>query len=159
MRSGDHIAQGETAVSKEQCAPTLILHGAADEDVPPDQAKLFYSALQRLGVESSLVLYKGASHSVSAYAQMIDAASRVVVHFGDHLQLDPATVAQASQVLSLLTPKCPTELGPNACAESSSQGLLPRYLSSRCSNCSQESALCCCCCCYNLQVVGHGSLR
>lgn len=85
---------GELAVTKAQCVPTLILHGAADEDVPPDQAKKFYTALQRLGVESSLVLYKGASHSVSAEAQMLDAASRVVVHFGDHLQLDPATVAK-----------------------------------------------------------------
>lgn len=85
------------AVSKDQCAPTLILHGSADEDVPPDQAKLFYAALQRLGVESSLVLYRGAGHSVCARDQMIDAASRVVVHFGDHLQLDPAIVAKVSE--------------------------------------------------------------
>lgn len=84
------------AVNKDQCAPTLILHGSADEDVPPDQSKLFYTALQRLGVESSLVLYRGAGHSLCARDQMIDAASRVVVHFGDHLQLDPAIVAKVS---------------------------------------------------------------
>ena len=38
---------GEIAVTKEQCAPTLILHGAADEDVPPDQAKKFYVSCHR----------------------------------------------------------------------------------------------------------------
>jgi dipeptidyl aminopeptidase/acylaminoacyl peptidase len=90
--------QGDTAVSKEQCAPVLILHGSADKDVPSDQGKLFYAALQRLGVESSLVLYQGAGHSISARDQLIDAASRVVVHFGDHLQLDPAIVARVSTV-------------------------------------------------------------
>ena len=84
---------GEVPLRKEDCAPALILHGAADEDVPPEQAKRFYSALQGLGVESELVLYPGASHSVSKEAQMVDAAARVVVHFGDHLGLDPATVA------------------------------------------------------------------
>jgi hypothetical protein len=88
--------QGSTTVGKDQCAPVLILHGSADKDVPSDQGKLFYAALQRLGVESSLVLYKGAGHSVSGRDQMIDAASRVVVHFGDHLQLDPAIVAHVS---------------------------------------------------------------
>jgi len=42
--------------------PTLVLHGAADLRCPPDQAKLWHTALRARGVPSRLVLYPEASH-------------------------------------------------------------------------------------------------
>ncbi|MBS2548411.1 S9 family peptidase [Catenulispora sp. NL8] len=43
-------------------APTLILHGAADDRCPPGQAEEWFQALRIRGVQAQLVLYPGASH-------------------------------------------------------------------------------------------------
>ncbi|MEZ0114450.1 dipeptidyl aminopeptidase/acylaminoacyl peptidase [Catenulispora sp. EB89] len=43
-------------------APTLILHGAADDRCPPGQAEEWFQALKIRGVQAQLVLYPGGSH-------------------------------------------------------------------------------------------------
>ncbi len=43
-------------------APTLILHGGADDRCPVGQAEQWFHALRTRGVESQLVLYPGGSH-------------------------------------------------------------------------------------------------
>ncbi|MGH3272780.1 MAG: serine hydrolase [Streptosporangiaceae bacterium] len=43
-------------------APTLILHGAADDRCPPGQAEQWFAALRERRVPARLVLYPGASH-------------------------------------------------------------------------------------------------
>lgn len=43
-------------------APSLILHGAADERCPLGQAELWYTRLRDNGVETRMVLYPGGSH-------------------------------------------------------------------------------------------------
>jgi dipeptidyl aminopeptidase/acylaminoacyl peptidase len=43
-------------------APTLILHGAADDRCPVGQAELWFAALRARRVPTRLVLYPGASH-------------------------------------------------------------------------------------------------
>ncbi len=47
---------------KNVTTPTLFLHGAIDNEVPPTQAEEMYVALKKLGVASSLVLYLGEGH-------------------------------------------------------------------------------------------------
>jgi acetyl esterase/lipase len=42
--------------------PTLILHGDADQGVPPSQAQAMRAALDRAGVENRLKMYAGADH-------------------------------------------------------------------------------------------------
>jgi dipeptidyl aminopeptidase/acylaminoacyl peptidase len=43
-------------------APTLILHGGADERCPVGQAEQWFHALRVRGVPAQLVLYPGGSH-------------------------------------------------------------------------------------------------
>ncbi|GBQ96012.1 acyl-peptide hydrolase [Gluconacetobacter liquefaciens] len=61
--------------------PVLLLHGAADARVPPDQSLMFYNALKTRGATVTRVTYAGAPHwfggSVSA-ATEIDVQQRVL---------------------------------------------------------------------------------
>ncbi|MCX4966564.1 prolyl oligopeptidase family serine peptidase [Streptomyces sp. NBC_00654] len=43
-------------------APTLILHGGADDACPAGQAEQWFHALYTRGVPAQLVLYPGSSH-------------------------------------------------------------------------------------------------
>ena len=44
-------------------APTLLMHGTADETVPFEQSELFRDTLKEAGVEVELIAYEGAGHS------------------------------------------------------------------------------------------------
>jgi acetyl esterase/lipase len=50
-----------TYASKDD-APFLILHGAADPTVPPNQSEALHAALQKAGVASTLHILPGAKH-------------------------------------------------------------------------------------------------
>ncbi len=50
-----------TYASKDD-APFLILHGAADPTVPPNQSEALHAALQKAGVASALHILPGAKH-------------------------------------------------------------------------------------------------
>jgi len=47
----------------EDDAPTLLLHGSADEIVPQGHSESFYTALAKSGVASRLVIIEGGGHS------------------------------------------------------------------------------------------------
>ena len=66
-------------------APTQILHGGADERVPPSQGRELYAALKRRGVPVEFVLYPGMPHSAADPATIIDIGRRVRAWFVRHV--------------------------------------------------------------------------
>lgn len=66
------------AYAKNIKTPTLILHGEKDEDVPVEQAHLFFRALKDLGVPTVLIVYPREPHGVSERAHMLDLSRRVI---------------------------------------------------------------------------------
>ena len=66
--------------------PTLILHGEQDQDVPVEQAYLFFRALKDKGVPTELVVYPREAHGVTERAHMLDMSLRVVSWLGQYLQ-------------------------------------------------------------------------
>ena len=66
--------------------PTLILHGEQDQDVPVEQAYLFFRALKDKGVPTELAVYPREAHGVTERAHMLDMSMRVVSWLGRYLQ-------------------------------------------------------------------------
>jgi acetyl esterase/lipase len=63
-----------TYASKDD-GPFLVVHGTADQAVPPQQSEMLVSALKAAGVTSSLTLVPGADHSISnVYTPVIEEA-------------------------------------------------------------------------------------
>jgi dipeptidyl aminopeptidase/acylaminoacyl peptidase len=58
--------------------PTLILHGAEDQDVPVEQAYLFHRALKDRGIPTELVVYPREDHAVKERAHLLDMSQRVL---------------------------------------------------------------------------------
>jgi acetyl esterase/lipase len=48
------------------CAPVFLLHGGADELVPPEQSQVFFEALNQTGVEAHLEIIPGKGHGIIA---------------------------------------------------------------------------------------------
>ncbi len=71
---------------KHASTPTLILHGEEDRRVPVGQAWETYRMLQDVGVETELVLYPGAGHSISNPKQFADLARRWLAWYLEHLE-------------------------------------------------------------------------
>lgn len=67
--------------------PTLIMHGANDNDVPIPDAEQFYIALKDVGVETEFVMYPREGHGIREVTHQIDSIDRSIVwyraHFGD----------------------------------------------------------------------------
>jgi acetyl esterase/lipase len=77
----DHPAQAAAASPltyvDSHCAPVFLLHGGADQLVPPEQSRIFYAALQRAGVPSQLEIIPHRGHGIIAPL----AAARDIYHF------------------------------------------------------------------------------
>ncbi len=58
--------------------PTLILHGAEDQDVPVEQSHLFYRALKDKRVPTELIVYPREDHAVKERAHLLDMSKRVL---------------------------------------------------------------------------------
>ena len=72
----------------ERChTPALVLHGDADDRVPPFQGAEFYKGLQMLGRESQLVRYPREPHIFTEREHQIDSLQRIIDWFDSHLQL------------------------------------------------------------------------
>lgn len=69
--------------------PTLILHGAADDRVPPGQAFEMRQALLHRGVPVQLVLYPRAGHGVRERAHQLDLNTRWLDWFDRYLKSAP----------------------------------------------------------------------
>jgi dipeptidyl aminopeptidase/acylaminoacyl peptidase len=65
--------------------PTLILHGAEDQDVPVEQSYLFYRALKDKRVPAELIVYPREDHAVKERAHLIDMSRRVLAWMERHL--------------------------------------------------------------------------
>jgi dipeptidyl aminopeptidase/acylaminoacyl peptidase len=58
--------------------PTLILHGENDQDVPVEQAYLFYRTLKDRNVPVELIVYPREDHAVKERAHQLDMSRRVL---------------------------------------------------------------------------------
>lgn len=65
--------------------PTLLVAGGLDQCTPPEQATMFYRALQRAGTTAELVIYPSEGHGVRALPALIDYSGRIASWFGRHL--------------------------------------------------------------------------
>jgi len=72
-----HTAKSKTA--------TLIVHGADDTRVPPEQAKELYRALRHAKVATEVVFYPREGHGLGERAHQIDFMQRFVKWFETHL--------------------------------------------------------------------------
>lgn len=61
--------------------PTLILHGQEDQDVPVEQAHLFYRVLRDKGVPTELIVYPREEHAIRERAHLLDMSQRVLAWF------------------------------------------------------------------------------
>ncbi len=66
--------------------PTLNITGALDRNTPPTQALEFHRSLVENGVTSVLVTYPNAGHGVRSFPEVIDATTRYVGWFLEHLR-------------------------------------------------------------------------
>jgi dipeptidyl aminopeptidase/acylaminoacyl peptidase len=67
--------------------PTLFLCGERDMNVPLLNSEQAYQALRRLGVETQLVIYPGASHEIDRPTFAKDRLERYVAWYGSHLKV------------------------------------------------------------------------
>lgn len=70
-------------------SPVLIMHGANDARVPPEQAVEFYQALRDLGKEVTFVRYPREGHGIREPRHQIDRLRRYLFFFAEHVNLEP----------------------------------------------------------------------
>ena len=70
---------------KNAKTPTLIIHGLADDRVPPEQGYQLHRALQRLGVKTQMVTYPRQPHGFTEPKFNVDVAERTIAWFNTHL--------------------------------------------------------------------------
>jgi acetyl esterase/lipase len=68
--------------------PTLLVHGDADALVDLNNSQLIYSAFTRAGVETDLVVIKGAGHGFQTEEDRAQASDALVAWFKKHLTGD-----------------------------------------------------------------------
>jgi dipeptidyl aminopeptidase/acylaminoacyl peptidase len=69
-------------------APTLIVGGDRDAEVPIGQSYEYWNALRRRGVKTEFVVYPDEGHDFFQHADQIDVMTRVVNWFGEYLTGD-----------------------------------------------------------------------
>jgi dipeptidyl aminopeptidase/acylaminoacyl peptidase len=67
-------------------APTLLLGGDRDAEVPITQSYEYWNALRRLGVTAEFVVYPDEGHFFLKRADQIDVMSRAVASFNTYLK-------------------------------------------------------------------------
>lgn len=71
---------------KQVTTPLLLVHGGADERVPPTQSQAFFNALRFQGKDVQMVLYPGEPHVFTQRAHQIDSLSRTLAWFDRYLR-------------------------------------------------------------------------
>lgn len=84
---GIYAARSPIYASHRVTTPTLVLHGAEDRVVPPDQGREFFRALKDRGVETRLVLYPGSGHGPHEPHQIRDVQERSLAWLSERLIL------------------------------------------------------------------------
>jgi dipeptidyl aminopeptidase/acylaminoacyl peptidase len=75
-------------------APTLLLGGDRDAEVPITQSYEYWNALRRLGVTTEFVVYPDEGHVFFKRQDQLDAMSRIVDWFDSHMKQGSAVVAE-----------------------------------------------------------------
>lgn len=70
---------------KNAKTPTLIIHGLADDRVPPEQGYQLHRALQRLGVKTQMVTYPRQPHGFTEPKFIQNVGERVIDWFNSNL--------------------------------------------------------------------------
>ncbi|NKB89070.1 MAG: prolyl oligopeptidase family serine peptidase [Acidobacteria bacterium] len=76
---------------KDVTAKILIMHGANDARVPPEQAVEFYQALRDLGKDVTYVSYPRQGHGIGEPRLQLDRLRRYVCAFTDAVGMDAST--------------------------------------------------------------------
>jgi dipeptidyl aminopeptidase/acylaminoacyl peptidase len=53
----------------KEAPPYMILHGTADTQVPVSESEMLYDALQKVGVDSDLIVFEGVEHAEAHFIQ------------------------------------------------------------------------------------------
>jgi dipeptidyl aminopeptidase/acylaminoacyl peptidase len=91
-----HWERSPLAHLEKAATPTLIVHGAADDRVHPEQSLELYTALRIKGVPTSLVFYPREPHGLNERAHQLDFIERVVAWFDEHLKPTQQARAEAA---------------------------------------------------------------
>ncbi len=70
---------------KNVVTPTQVVHGANDLRVPFTQGQEFYRALDRLGVDTEMIVYPRTPHGPREPKFLMDVTPRILKWFDDHL--------------------------------------------------------------------------
>jgi acetyl esterase/lipase len=87
---GNNVAKANfaspiTYVSKDS-APFFLMHGGADQLVPPEQGQIFYDALKKAGVEVYLEIIPGQGHGIIAPPNVAEEIYQFFkLHLGDEI--------------------------------------------------------------------------
>ena len=74
---------------KKVKSPVLIMHGANDTRVPPEQSVEFYQALRDLGKDVTFIRYPREGHGIREPRHRIDRLRRYLYFFAKHVGLTP----------------------------------------------------------------------
>jgi len=77
--------------AKQVKSPVMIMHGANDARVPPEQAVEFYRALKDLGKDVTFVSYPREGHGIREPRHQVDRLRRYLHFFSKHVNLEPVT--------------------------------------------------------------------
>jgi acetyl esterase/lipase len=80
------IAASPLTYVDKNCAPVFLMHGGADELVPPEQSQIFYDALLKVGVEAQLEIIPGKGHGIIAPPPV---AEKIYSFYNRHLNHPP----------------------------------------------------------------------
>ncbi len=73
--------------------PTQVIHGALDLRVPFTQGQEFYNSLDRLGVDTEMVVYPRTPHGPTEPKFLMDVSERILTWFNRHLREARAPVS------------------------------------------------------------------
>ena len=80
-------------------SPVLLLHGAGDTRVPPEQSVEFYRALRDLGKDVTFVRYPREGHGFSEPRHLMDRLRRYAEFFGEHVDNPPISEQQDEELM------------------------------------------------------------
>ena len=78
-------------------SPVLLMHGAADTRVPPEQSVEFYRALRDLGKDVAFVRFPREGHGLREPLHQADRLRRYAEFFGAHVDNPPVSERQAHE--------------------------------------------------------------
>lgn len=79
--------------------PTLLVIGAADARVPPEQSYYYYNTLKSLGVNTKMYNYPDSGHSLTPCEHFNDANINITLWMNEHLvePFEPFVPFEAAQ--------------------------------------------------------------